>query len=55
MADAVRSRIDLKYLLALSLDDPGFDPSLLCQVCSGLVEGNAELILFEWMLEPCVT
>ena len=29
MADAVRSRIDLKYLLALALDDPGFDSSVL--------------------------
>lgn len=27
MAEAVRSRIDFKYLLALALDDPGFDAS----------------------------
>jgi transposase len=27
-ADAVRGRIDWKYLLALELDDPGFDPRL---------------------------
>ncbi len=29
MADAVRSRIDLKYLLALPLDWAGFDASVL--------------------------
>ncbi len=28
MADAVRSRIDFKYLLALPLDDSGFDASV---------------------------
>jgi transposase len=27
-ADAVRSRIDLKYMLGLELDDPGFDFSV---------------------------
>ncbi|MCA9947816.1 MAG: transposase, partial [Anaerolineales bacterium] len=30
-ADAVRSRIDLKYLLALELNDPGFDFSVLSE------------------------
>lgn len=29
LADAVRARIDLKYLLRLNLDDPGFDHTLL--------------------------
>ena len=29
-ADAVRARIDWKYLLALDLGDPGFDRSVLC-------------------------
>ena len=35
MADAVRSRIDLKYLLALPLDDPGFDSSVLRRCVPG--------------------
>lgn len=30
-ADAVRGRIDWKYLLGLDLTDPGFDASVLCE------------------------
>ena len=30
-ADAVRGRIDWKYLLGLDLADPGFDASVLCE------------------------
>jgi transposase len=30
-ADAVRARIDWKYLLGLRLDDPGFDHSVLAE------------------------
>src|SRR4051812_5978720 len=30
-ADAVRARIDWKYLLGLGLDDPGFDHTVLCE------------------------
>src|ERR1700712_2086188 len=30
-AEAVRARIDWKYLLALDLDDAGFDHSVLCE------------------------
>lgn len=30
-ADAVRGRIDWKYLLGLELADPGFDESRLCE------------------------
>ena len=51
MADAVRSRIDLKYLLALPLDDPGFDSCVLCEFRTRLIEGKAELLLFEKLLE----
>ena len=29
--EAVRARIDWKYLLALDLADPGFDHSVLCE------------------------
>src|SRR3954469_16027661 len=30
-AEAVRARIDWKYLLGLDLTDPGFDHSVLCE------------------------
>ena len=36
-ADAVRSRIDWKYLLGLELDDPGIDFSVLCEFRSRLM------------------
>ena len=49
-ADAVRGRIDWKYALALDLTDPGFDSSVLCEFRKRLIEGNAELLLFETML-----
>lgn len=40
-AEAVRGRIDWKYLLALELDDPGFDHSLLCEFRGRLLDGAA--------------
>jgi transposase len=49
-ADAVRSRIDWKYALALELTDPGFDASVLCEFRARLIAGKAELRLFESML-----
>ena len=49
-ADAVRGRIDWKYVLALDLTDPGFDASVLCEFRQRLLAGNAELLLFETML-----
>src|SRR3954469_19446264 len=49
-ADAVRSRIDWKYALALELTDPGFDASVLSEFRTRLLTGNAELLLFETML-----
>ena len=39
-ADAVRARIDWKYLLGLALDDPGFDHSVLSEF-RGRVAGAA--------------
>ncbi len=39
-AEAVRARIDWKYLLALDLADPGFDRSVLCEF-RGRLLGNA--------------
>jgi transposase len=50
-ADAVRGRIEWKYLLALELDDPGFDASVLCEFRQRLEEGGAERLLFDTLLE----
>jgi transposase len=50
-ADAVRSRLDWKYLLALELKDPGFDASVLSEFRSRLVAGGAEQLLFETILK----
>ncbi len=49
-ADAVRGRIDWKYLLCLELENPGFDHSVLCQFRSRLLEGGAEHRLFAKVL-----
>lgn len=50
-AQAVRARIDWKYALSLELDDPGFDASVLCEFRSRLVEGGADRLLFDHLLE----
>ena len=49
-ANGVRARIDWKYALGLEITDPGFDASVLSEFRTRLVEGNAELLLFETML-----
>ncbi len=49
-ANAVRGRIDWKYLLGLELTDPGFDPSVLSEFRTRLVDGQAEHLLLEKML-----
>jgi transposase len=49
-ADAVRGRIDWKFLLCLELDDPGFDHSVLCEFRTRLLEGGAESLLFDKIL-----
>ncbi len=52
-ADALRSRIDWKFVLRLELTDPGFDASVLCEFRSRLLEGDAEALLFETLLSWC--
>lgn len=52
-ADAVRSRIDWKYLLGLELTDAGFDFSVLSEFRQRLIEGKAEHLLLERLLEHC--
>jgi transposase len=52
-ADAVRSRIDWKYVLRLELTDPGFDASILSEFRSRLIGGSAEYLLFDTLLDWC--
>jgi transposase len=49
-ADAVRSRIDWKYLLGLELTDPGFHHTVLSEFRTRLVTGEAEALLLEALL-----
>src|SRR3954453_19216538 len=50
-ADAVRSRIDWKYLLGLPPPDPGFDSTVLSEFRTRLVAGAAETLLLDAVLE----
>ena len=50
-ADAVRSRIDWKYALSLELTNPGFDSTVLSEFRTRLVEGSAEQMLFDTLLD----
>src|ERR671924_2224133 len=46
-AEAVRSRIDWKYVLRLELTAAGFDASVLSAFRTRLVTGAAEYVLFD--------
>ena len=50
-ADAVRSRIDWKYLLGLELSDAGFDYSVLSEFRNRLLEHSAEERLLDKLVE----
>lgn len=50
-ADAVRSRIDWKYLLGLDLEDPGFDFSVLSEFRDRLVAANAQRDILDALLD----
>src|SRR5499427_4490769 len=52
-AEAVRARIDWKYLLGLTLTDPGFDFSVLSEFRDRLLASSAEELLLEKLLERC--
>src|SRR5215471_5684732 len=54
-AEAVRARIDWKYLLGLELTDPGFNFSVLSEFRDRLLAGNTEELLLEKLLEQCRT
>ncbi len=49
-ADAVRARLDWKYVLRLELDNAGFDALILCEFRCRLAAGEAEWLLFEAVL-----
>jgi transposase len=49
-ANAVRSRIDWKYVLGLELSDQGFHYSVLSEFRSRLIQGQDEPLLFEAIL-----
>lgn len=50
-AEATRSRIDWKYALSLPLTDPGFHFSILTEFRQRLIEGNAEQLWLDKLLE----
>jgi transposase len=52
-AEAVRARIDWKYLLGLELSDPGFDFSVLSEFRDRLLAGSTEVLLLDKLLERC--
>src|SRR2546429_3648777 len=52
-AEAVRARIDWKYLLGLALTDPGFDFSVLSEFRDRLLASSAAELLLEKLLECC--
>jgi transposase len=52
-ADAVRSRIDWKYMLGLELTDPGFDFSILSEFRQRLLKANAQERLLNHLLACC--
>jgi transposase len=52
-SDAVRTRIDWKYLLGLELTDCGFDYSILSRFRDRLIDAHAEMSLLQRFLEKC--
>src|SRR2546429_8729335 len=53
VAEAVKTRIDLKYALSLELTDPGFDFSVLSEFRSRLVKGGLEEGILTALLSIC--
>jgi transposase len=52
-ADAVRSRLDWKYVLSLELTDPGFDHTVVSEFRTRLVQQGAEGRLLGLLVEQC--
>lgn len=53
-ADAVRARIDWKYLLGLKIDDAGFDHSVLSEFRDRLISNSAEERILDKILGHCL-
>src|SRR6059036_1656136 len=53
-ADAVRGRLDWKYCLGLTLDDEGFDFSVLSEFRTRLVEHGLDATVFDALLRQLV-
>jgi transposase len=54
-ADAVRARLDWKYLLGLELTDPGFDHSVLSEFRTRLIKEKGTQRLLDGLLEQLQT
>jgi len=54
-AEAMRTRIDFKYVLSLELTDPGFDFSVLAEFRQRLIAGGQEEVLLNTLLQVCRT
>jgi transposase len=52
-AEAMRTRIDWKYVLSLELTDPGFDFSLLSEFRHRLLAAGQEEVLLNTLLQVC--
>jgi transposase len=52
-AEAVRMRIDWKYVLSLELTDPGFNFSVLSEFRQRLLAGEQEEVLLSTLLQVC--
>lgn len=52
-AEAMRTRIDWKYVLSLELTDPGFDFSVLSEFRQRLIAGGEEEVLLNTLLQLC--
>src|SRR5437588_3651158 len=53
VAEAVKTRIDLKYALSLELTDLGFDFSVLSEFRNRLIEGRLEEVILTTLLDIC--
>jgi transposase len=54
-AEAVRTRLDWKYLLGLSLDDPGFDHTVLAEFRGKVAEARLEQVALDALLGRLVS
>ena len=54
-AEAVRARLDWKYLLGLPLDDPGFDHTVLAEFRAKAAAAGLEQVALDALLERLVS